>query len=145
MNLFSKALLTLLVLPTLAIAENVTRTAGYAIHHNALTTDSLPAQVASAYGLQRSSSQGLLNVSVIKEEPGRPGQAVRADVKAVARTLWGQMREIKLREIVEDKAIYYIGDFPVSHLEMLRFDLEVMPEGARYPLNATMRHEFYTK
>ena len=145
MNFFSKALLMLLVLPTLALAENVTRTGGYAIHHNALTTDTLPAQVATAYGLQRSSSQGLLNVSVIREQPGHRGQPVRAEIKAVARTLWGQIREIKMREIVEDKAIYYIADFPVAHLEMLRFDLEIMPEGGRYPLNATMRHEFYTQ
>lgn len=145
MNLFSKALLMLLVLPAFAFAENVTRTGGYAIHHNALTTDSLPSQVATAYGLTRSSSQGLLNISVIKEAPGQPGKAVHADVKAVARTLFGQMREIKLREIVEEKAVYYIGDFPVAHLEMLRFDIEVIPEESRYPLRATMRHEFFTK
>lgn len=134
----------LLLLSPFASAENATRTGGYAIHHNALTTDSLPAQVATAYGLQRSKSRGMLNVSVIREEPGTMGTPVRAEIRAVARTLFGQIRPIEMREVVEARAIYYIADFPVAHREVLTFDLEVMPEDGRYPLRATMRHEFYT-
>lgn len=127
-----------------ASAENSTRTGGYTIHHNALTTDSLPVQVATAYRIQRSKSRALLNVSIIRDDPGTMGTPVHADIKAVARTLFGQIREIALREVVEDKAIYYIADFPVAHREMLIFDFEVMPEGGRYPLKATMRQEFFT-
>ncbi|MDJ0741407.1 MAG: DUF4426 domain-containing protein [Gammaproteobacteria bacterium] len=128
-----------------AWAENSTRTGGYTIHHNALTTDSLPVQVATAYGIQRSKSRALLNVSVLHDKPGGGmGTPVRAEIRAVARTLYGQIRPIEMREIVEDKAIYYIADFPVAHREALRFELEVMPQGGRYPLRASMRHEFYT-
>ena len=134
----------LLLLSPFASAENATRTGGYAIHHNALTTDSLPAQVATAYGLQRSKSRGMLNVSVIREEPGTMGTPVRAEIRAVARNLYGQIRPIQMREVVESRAIYYIADFPVAHREVLTFDLEVMPQDGRYPLRATMRHEFYT-
>lgn len=134
----------LLLLSPFANAENVTRTGGYAIHHNALTTDNLPAQVATAYGLQRSKSRAMLNISVIREELGTMGTPVRADIRAVARTLYGQIRPLELREIVEDRAIYYIADFPVAHRELLIFDLEVMPQDGRYPLRATLRQEFYT-
>lgn len=134
----------LLLLSMIASAENSTHTGGYTIHHNALTTDSLPAQVASAYGLQRSKSRALLNVSVIRDEPGTMGTPVRADIRAVARTLYGQLRPIEMREIVEDKAVYYIADFPVAHRETLHFEFEIMPEGGRYPLRAHMRQEFYT-
>lgn len=137
-------LLGLLLLTPLAVAENSTRTGGYTIHHNALTTDSLPVQVATAYGLQRSKSRALLNVSILRDQPGTMGMPVRANIRAVARTLYGQIRPIELREIVEDKAIYYIADFPVAHRELLHFEFEVMPEGARYPLRAHMRHEFFT-
>ena len=49
-----------------------------------------------------------------------------------------------MREIVEDNAVYYISDFPVAHREVLHFEFEVMPRGGRYPLNASMRQEFYT-
>ena len=137
-------MLGLLLLVPQAFADNSTRTGGYTIHHNALTTDSLPVQVATAYGIQRSKSRALLNVSVIRDEPGSMGTPVRAQIRAVAKNLFGQLRNIELREIVEDKAIYYIGDFPVAHREGLRFEFEVMPEGGRYPLRASMRQEFYT-
>jgi hypothetical protein len=125
-------------------AENSTRTGGYTIHHNAMTTDTLPAQVATAYRIQRSKRRALLNVSVIRDEPGTMGTPVYADIKAVARTLFGQLRPIELREVVEDRAIYYIADFPVAHRETLIFDFEVLPEGGRYPLRANMRQEFWT-
>jgi len=104
----------------------------------------LPVQVATAYGIQRSKSRALLNLSVIRDEPGTMGTAVRADIRVVARNLFGQIRPIEMREVVEDTAIYYLADFPVAHREMLVFEFEVLPEGGRYPLRATMRHEFYT-
>jgi hypothetical protein len=137
-------IMMLLLVPLFASAENSTHTGGYTIHHNALTTESLPAQVASAYGLQRSKSRALLNVSVIRDQPGTMGTPVRAEIRAVARTLYGQIRPIEMREVVEDQAIYYIADFPVANREMLHFEFEIMPEGGRYPLRANMRQEFYT-
>lgn len=134
----------LVALPLQANADNSTRTGGYTIHHNALTTDLLPVQVATAYGLERSKRRGLLNISVIRDEPGTTGTPVRAQIKAFARNLLGQMRTFELREIVEDQAIYYIADFPVTHRELMVFEFEVLPEGGRYPLRANMRREFYT-
>lgn len=127
-----------------AWAENSTRTGGYTIHHNALTTDNLPENVASAYGIQRSKHRGMLNVSVIQDKPGTTGTPVHAEVRVVARSLFGQARNIAVREIQEGDAVYYIGDFPVAHREMLLFDLEVMPANGRYPLRAHLRQEFYT-
>ena len=137
-------LLLSLTLPFCVSAENSTRTGGYTIHHNAITTDSLPVQVATAYGIQRSKSRALLNVSVIRDVPGKMGTPVNAEIRVAAKTLFGQIRPIELREIVEDQAIYYIADFPIAHREVLLFEFEVLPDGARYPLQATMRQEFWT-
>jgi hypothetical protein len=136
--------LSVLLLNTVALAENATRTGGYTIHHNALTTDNLPAQVATTYGIPRSKNRALLNLSVIRDQPGTMGTAVKAEIRAVARNLFGQIRVLELREIVEDKAIYYIADFPIAHREVLNFEFEIMPEGGRYPLQANMRHEFWS-
>ena len=145
MNLLTKTLSILLMTLSLSAgAENSSHTGGYTIHHNALTTDSLPVQVATAYGIQRSKTRALLNVSVLRDEVDGRGTPVRADVKAVARTLYGQIRPIEMREVVEGEAIYYLADFPVAHREVLNFDFEIMPEGGRYPLRASMRQEFYT-
>ena len=137
-------LLIALTLPFSALAENSTHTGGYTIHHNALTTDNLPTQVANAYGIQRSKSRALVNVAVIRNDPRGMGTPVHAQIRAIARTLYGQIRPIELREIVEEQAIYYIADFPVAHREVLYFDFEVLPAGGRYPLRAKMRQEFYT-
>ncbi len=133
-----------LVLSQMTVAENSTRTGGYTIHHNALTTDLLPAQVATAYRLQRSKNRALLNVSVIKDNPGSLGTPVRAEIRAVARTLFGQLRQIDMREVIEDKAIYYLADFPINHREILTFEFEILPEGERFPLRAGMQQEFWT-
>jgi hypothetical protein len=133
-----------LVLSPFAAAENSTRTGGYTIHHNALTTDSLPSQVATAYRIQPSKNRALLNVSVIRDQPNSIGVPVPAEIRAVARNLFGQIRPIELREVREDQAIYYIADFPVAHREVLNFDFEIMPEGGQYPLRANMRMEFWT-
>lgn len=132
------------LLSPLAAAENSTRTGGYTIHHNALTTDTLPAQVATAYRIQRSKNRALLNISVIRDEPGTMGTPVKAEIRAVARNLFGQIRALEMREVVEDRAIYYIADFPVAHREVLNFEFEIMPEGGRFPLQANMRQEFWT-
>ena len=145
MNFLTKTLSILLMALSLpAGAENSTHTGGYTIHHNALTTDSLPVQVANAYGIQRSKTRALLNVSVLRDEADGRATPVQADVRAVARTLYGQIRPIEMREVVEGEAIYYLADFPVAHREVLNFDFEIMPEGGRYPLRANMRQEFYT-
>ena len=140
-----KVLGLMLLLPLSVLAENSTRTGGYTIHHNAITTESLPVQVATAYGIQRSKSRALLNVSVVRDEPGSMGTPVHAQIRAVARTLYGQIRPIELREIVEDQAIYYLADFPVAHREILLFEFEALPAGGRYPLRANMRQEFFTR
>lgn len=141
-NTLSLALL--LFLPLSSLAENSTHTGGYTIHHNALTTDNLPIQVATAYGIQRSKSRALLNVSVIRDQPGTTGTPVHAQIRAVAKTLYGQIRPIELHEVVEDDAIYYIADFPVAHRETLQFEFEILPADGRYPLRADMRQEFFT-
>ena len=145
MNFLTKTMSILLMALSLSAgAENSTHSSGYTIHHNALTTDSLPVQVANAYGIQRSKTRALLNVSVLHDQADGPGTPVRADVRAVARTLYGQIRPIEMYEVVEGEAIYYLADFPVAHREVLIFDFEIMPEGGRYPLRASMRQEFYT-
>lgn len=128
-----------------ANAENATHVDGYTIHHNALTTDSLTAQVAKAYNIQRSKSRGLLTVSVLKDEPGSTGKPVKALIKAHATNLSNQLREIDLHEVDEGGGIYYIGDFRVSNQEILNFQLQVTPEGASHTYTATLSQEFFTE
>ena len=131
--------------PLAAVAENATHVGGYTIHHNALTTDALSPQVAKAYNIQRSKGRGLLNVSVIKDQPGGLGQPVKAMVKASATNLNGQLRDIDLREVDDGGAVYYIGDFRVANQEVLNFSLQVTPNGAGQTYTAKLSQEFFTE
>lgn len=112
------------------------------VHFSAMTTDHLPREVASAYNIQRSKSVAMLNVAVIEEATGKP---VHATVDVVVRNLANQIKNVAIREIVEQEAIYYIGDTSVTDRETLVFDISVRPEGVSEASEVSFTREFYTK
>lgn len=133
---------------TLGVAlagDTSTRVDGYTIHHNAITTDSLSPQVASRYGIQRSSNRALLNVSLVKEAPGTTGQSTPAKVATRAQNLLGQHWVIPMREIKDGDAYYYIADFPVQHEDSIEFIISVTPTGQPKPFEVKMTQQFFTK
>ena len=136
-------LCTLFLVTTSAVAENSTSSGSYTVHHNALKSDFLTPEIAKAYNIQRSKFRGLVNISVIKEITGTEGTPVKATIKIKAMALSGVPKDISLVEIVEDNAIYYIGDFPVINQEIVNFTLEVTPEGEERPIRAGFSQQFY--
>lgn len=118
----------------------------YVVHYNALNTNLIPPQVAQGYGIARSPSRALLNVTVLKKVMDTPGSPVGATITATATNLTGQLREIPIREIKDPEgAIYYIGEFPVHNLETYRFEVQVTVEGENEPLMVIFRQQFYTE
>jgi hypothetical protein len=118
----------------------------YVVHYNALNTNLIPPQVAQGYGITRSPSRALLNVTVMKKVMDTPGTPVQASVTATGTNLTGQLREIEIREIRDPEgAIYYIGEFPVHNLETYRFEVTVAVAGEADPLKVRFRQEFYTE
>jgi len=118
----------------------------YVVHYNALNTNLIPPQVAQGYGIQRSSSRALLNVTVLKKVMGSPGTPVAATVTATATNLTGQTREIDIRRASDPEgANYYLGEFPVHNLETYRFDIKVTVEGQSDPLVVKFEQQFYTE
>jgi len=135
--------LLMLAIPLIVTAENSTHAPGYTIHHNAFPSAILAPDIASNYKIIRSKYRGLLNISVIKEIPGTTGEAVTANIKAQARDLIGRVQTIDLREIREEKAIYYIGEFTIVDGETLDFTLEVTPAGMERPVKAQLKQQFF--
>ena len=118
----------------------------YVVHYNALNTNFIPPQVAQGYGIKRSSSRALLNITILKKVMDNPGTPVNAVVTASGTNLTGQRREIEIREIKDaEGAIYYIGEFPVHNLETYNFTVEVQAEGEDEPLVVKFRQQFYTE
>lgn len=128
-----------------AAAGPSTAADGYVIHHNAFTADTLTPAIAQRYGIQRSKARGVLNVSVIKEKAGTTGIPTAARVEVQAASLAGQKQHVPMREIKEQDAVYYLGEFPVQDQETLKFMIEVTPEGAAKAIKAETSQQFFTK
>lgn len=146
-QLFMSLLMTgFLSLPLSAVAQQSQDFGDYVVHYNALNTNLIPPQVAKGYGIQRSSSRALLNVTVLKKVMDTPGTPVSAAVTATGINLTGQRREIDIRKIEDpENAIYYIGEFPVHNLETYNFTLQVSLEGEEEPLVVKFKQQFYTE
>lgn len=136
------SLLVLSLCPISASAEQAMRAGDYVIHYNTLNTDILSPEVAREYGIQRSKSRAMLNVSVLRQDNN---QAVAAQVNATSGMLTGHKQALKMREIREGDAIYYISDFPVAHRDTLMFNIRVRPEGSQQTHTVEFEKQFFTE
>lgn len=113
----------------------------HVVHFSAFTTDQLPSDVARSYNIVRSRERAMLNVSVIaKENSG----SVPAAVEVMTVNLTGQLKNVTMRRINEQEAIYYIGETSVANRETLIFEISVTPEGIERPSEIRFKREFFT-
>ena len=111
------------------------------VHFSAQSTDQLPPEVARAYNIVRSKNRAMLNVSVLREADNT---AVAAGVTVKTVNLTGQLKNITMRQINEQNAIYYIGEIAVANRETLIFDINVLPEGVGTPSDVRFKRQFFT-
>lgn len=113
----------------------------HVVHFSAQSTDHLPPEVARAYGIVRSKNRAMLTVSVLKK-----GTTNSVPAKVAVRTvnLAGQLKNVTMREIHEQDAIYYIGETGIANRETLIFTIDITPEGASEPSEVRFTREFYT-
>jgi len=138
------AILLLLIMPTLSAADNAYDFGDYVVYYNAFTADTLPPQMASAYGIVRSKYKAVLNISVQKKQAiGTLPQPVNASVEVSAFNLAGQEKGLTSRRVVEGKAIYYISEFRISNEELVRFKVSLRPKGVVKPLEFDFQQKFY--
>jgi len=145
-TLFKALTLLTVMLSATASAQQAQYFEDYSIHYNALSSSLISPEVAKVYGIRRSDSRALINISVLKNAENQLSMAVKATVTASGRNLTGQTREIEMREINEgDDAIYYIGELSVRNMETFDFTVMVTPEGQSKPFNVKFRQQFYTE
>ncbi len=113
----------------------------HVVHFSAQSTDQLPPEVARAYGIVRSKNRAMLNVSVLKEGTTI---AVTADVTVRTVNLAGQLKNVTMRKIQEQEAIYYIGETGIANRETLIFNISITPEGATEASDVSFTRQFYT-
>lgn len=111
------------------------------VHFSAQSTDQLEPDVARAYGIVRSKNRIMLTVSVLKE-----GTTTVVPAKVTVRTvnLAGQLKNVTMRKIQEQEAVYYIGETAVANRETLVFNISITPEGATEASDVRFTRKFYT-
>jgi hypothetical protein len=131
--------------PTVPTAEPAGETmkdiGDYVVHFSAQATDELSPDVARAYNIVRSKNRAMLTVSVLRKSDN---VSVPADVSVKTVNLTGQLKNVAMRKIEEQDAVYYIGETPVANRETLIFDIGVTPEGAAGKSEVRFKREFYT-
>mgnify|MGYP002700185180 CR=1 FL=1 len=145
MRMMNYGFLLLLLVPMYAAADNAYDFGDYTVYYNAFTADSLPPEMASAYGIERSKYKGVLNISV--QQKGQAGvflpKAVDAAVSVDAVNLVGQLKKLKMRRISEGESIYYISEFRISNEELLEFNVVISPVTSSKPLTFEFKQKFY--
>ena len=117
------ATIGLLICSLSAHAEQKQTIGGYDVHYIVIPTMSLRPDIAAQYGIIRSSTQALVNISVVHPENG----PVTGAVTGGYRNLLGQEFPLEFREVREQTAIYYLASFRYTDRDVLRFSFFVAP------------------
>ncbi|HPF72636.1 MAG: DUF4426 domain-containing protein [Rhodanobacteraceae bacterium] len=123
--------------------DNTLESGDYVVYYNALPSTQLTPDVARNYGITRSASRALLNVSVHRRNDDKTTSAVNALVKAAATNTIGQRQELRPRRVQDGEAIYYLAEARITARDTLLFELNITPDGATQPLHAQFQQEFF--
>ena len=115
----------------------------YEVYYTAFPSTFITPEIASTYKLERGPRNGLVNIAVRNVKNSETGKAVTTTLKGKTVNLLGQESTLKFKKIQEGDAIYYLASFRFSHEEMLRFNINVQPEGSRQSHTLTFRQQFY--
>ena len=117
----------------------------YVLFFNALNTDQLSPDIAREYGIVRSKSRALLNVSMHRKHANGQTEAVTGAVSASAINLNGQLRTMTLREVREEAAIYYIGELAITDGEVLIYTIDAVPINDQSRYTVRFKKQFFVE
>jgi hypothetical protein len=115
----------------------------YIIYFNALNTDQLSPDIAREYGIVRSKSRAMLNVSIHRKVENGRTEAVTGAVSASAINLNGQLETMTLREIREDVAIYYVGELGITDGEVIIYTIDATPSNEASRFTVRFKKQFF--
>lgn len=108
----------------------------YDIHYNAINSSSLTPDIAKLYRINRTQSQAVLVISVVRNQSETP-QGVTTMLNGQIRNDIGQVRSLDFKEVVSGSAVYYLASFRHDNNERMNFQVDIQPEGQAnsYKLN----------
>lgn len=121
--------LALLLLPVPAALADTRNFGDYTVHYIAVNSTFISPEIAAQYNIERNRRGAFLNIAVLKNNADGSTTPVTAQVSGGKQNLMQQRGDIEFKEVREGTAIYYLGQFEFSNAELLRFAVDVQPEG----------------
>ncbi len=119
-------LLVGLLLAPIAQAEQKKAFGPHDVHYIVIPTAMLKPEIAAQYGIVRSPTRALVNISLIE----RDGLPLTSNITGSYRNLLGQVFDLNFREVREGEAIYYLASFRYTDRDVLRFTFNAtLPSG----------------
>lgn len=125
------------------LAEQSQKFAGIEVHYSAIPTNDLQPEIAKSYNITRSKNRGLLTIAVLKKNKLDVAVPIKAQLNASAVNLAGQRSKVPMREVQEGTAIYYLGEYPVTAPDTLKFSVTVTQEGEKTPHMMEFQQQFF--
>ncbi len=137
--------LTLLLASLPLQAEQFQDFGDYRVHYNAFNSDVLAPEVAKAHGLSRSSYEAIVNITVQKKNAMGSYAPVKAKIKGKASDIYSKLTKLKVKEVVEGNAIYYLAELPITDGQKLNFDLQISPTDSKHAYTLKFAQQFFVK
>lgn len=115
-------LLSMLLLGGAANAEQKKVLGDWDVHYIAIPSTFLTPEIARANGITRSTTQAVINISVLNS---RTQEALDASVSGSARNLLGTTKALDFKTVKEGEAIYHLATVSFDDKEMLRFTVDL--------------------
>lgn len=110
----------------------------YEIFFSTFNTSFISEEVAKAYGIVRSKSKALVNISVIHEDANGKKTSLSAKVTGQSYDLI-LTKKLKFFEVKEPNAVYYLAQFDIEHKLPFYFTVNVTPEGTKTPIKVQFK------
>ena len=110
----------------------------HTIYATALSSLLIPPEVAQLHGIVRSAQRIVINVTVLRDS-----QPATATVTGSGTNLLGQQKKLDFAEIREQTAIYYLASLITNEKDRVRFELDVLPDGASETSSLEFERSYY--
>ena len=111
------------------------------VHYSVFNSTFLSAKNAAAIGITRAANRGVATIALRRQE-GKGSTPTPARVTGGYRDLI-HSHELKFQEVREGEAVYYLAGFQFSHRDLLRFRIQIVPEGVSKPLLLKFQRRLY--
>ncbi|MFT5544062.1 MAG: hypothetical protein ACI96N_003281 [Arenicella sp.] len=124
-----------------AQAEQKQQVGNFDIHYMALSSTFITPEIAKTYGIERSSYNGLVNITVLNTNlEGHP--AVPVEISGIANNLIDARVTLDFKEIREGKSIYYIAEVSYRDDQDVNFTIAIK-HGNQLNTSLKFKQKFY--